>query len=267
MGGRAYNSRRMVHEGSLTERDLPGLMQSLYEERWSGLLTLTSAGIGKNVNVQEGRMVFASSSSVDDRLGELLLRRGRLTLAQFLDASAAIVPGKRLGTVLVEQGVLTPKELVTAVVDQTREIIYSLFLWTEGRYRLQEGPPSSEVIKLNLSTPDMIMEGIRRIDAWSRIERAVGGRDALYERAQGYEQALGPMTLSADARALVDTLTSPRSVAEICRPSSMADFDVCKAIWAFRVVGILRRQDAPERASAPAVHDDDGLGSVLSAGD
>ena len=53
----------MMREGSLAERDLPSLMQSLYEERWSGLLTLTHAGIGKNVTVQDGRMVFASSSS------------------------------------------------------------------------------------------------------------------------------------------------------------------------------------------------------------
>ncbi len=36
-----------MREGSLAERDLPSLMQSLYEERWSGLLTLTHAGIGK----------------------------------------------------------------------------------------------------------------------------------------------------------------------------------------------------------------------------
>ena len=87
--------KEMTREGSLAERDLPSLMQSLYEERWSGLLTLTSAGIGKNVTVQDGRMVFASSSSPDDRLGEQLLRRGRVSLLQFVEASKAITPGKR----------------------------------------------------------------------------------------------------------------------------------------------------------------------------
>src|SRR6266508_6030384 len=116
---------QMMREGSLAERDLPSLMQSLYEQRWSGLLTLTHAGLGKNATVQDGRMVFASSSSPDDRLGELLLRRGRLSLLQFDEGSKAIPPGKRLGTVLVEQGALTPKDLVAGVIDQTREIIYS----------------------------------------------------------------------------------------------------------------------------------------------
>jgi hypothetical protein len=261
-------AKAMKREGSLAESDLPSLMQSLYEERWSGQLTLTSAGVGKTVTVQDGKMVFASSSSTDDRLGELLMRRGRLSLQQFIDASNAMAPGKRLGTVLVEQGALAPKDLVAGVIDQTREIIYSLFLWTEGHYRIQEGPPSAEAIKLNLSTPDLIAEGIRRIDAWSRIDRAIGGKDARYARAADHERALAQMSLDPDRRAIVETLAQPRSVGEICAASTLADFEVCRAIWAFRVVGMLRRvEEAVRPAATGQVVDDDGLGDVLSAGD
>jgi hypothetical protein len=57
-------------------------------------------------------------------------------------------------------------------------------------------------------------------------------------------------------------------VGEICAASTLADFDVCRAVWAFRVVGILRRTDGPQRAVASTVAlEDDGLGDVLSAGD
>jgi Domain of unknown function (DUF4388) len=255
----------MKREGSLAERDFPSLLLSLYEERWSGQVTLTSAGVGKTITVQDGKMVFASSSSTDDRLGEQLLRRGRISLQQLVDGSSAMSPGKRLGTILVEQGALTPKDLVAGVVDQTRDIIYSLFLWTEGHYRIQEGPPSAEAIKLNLSTPDLIVEGIRRIEAWSRIDRAVGGKEARYERAPGHEQTIAAMTLAPDVRAIVDTLAGPRTVGEMCAASTLADFDVCRAIWAFRVVGILRRLDASKRMRVPGLGvDDEGLGDVLS---
>ena len=259
----------MNREGSLAERDLPTLILSLYEERWSGQVTLTSAGVGKTITVQDGKMVFASSSSIDDRLGEMLLRRGRISLQQLVDAASAVAPGKRLGTILVEQGALTPKDLVAGVVDQTREIIYSLFLWTEGHYRVQEGPPSAEAIKLNLSTPDLIVEGIRRIDAWSRIDRAIGGKDGRYERAADFETALAVMSLGPELRAIVQTLAGPRTVGEICAASTLSDFEVCQAIWAFRVLGILRRTDAAKRAAtaAPVSLEDDGLGDVLSAGD
>jgi len=66
-------------QGSLAERDLAELVLELYKQRFSGLLVLSNLGIGKNLTLQEGRMVFASSTRTDHRLGEILLRKGRLS--------------------------------------------------------------------------------------------------------------------------------------------------------------------------------------------
>ena len=250
----------MKTEGSLVQSDFPELVQRLHESRWSGTLTLIHVGIGRSVTVQDGRLVFASSSSPDDRLGELLLRRGRLTLRQYVDAGRALVPGKRLGTVLVEQGILSPKELVRAVVDHTQEIIYSAFQWTDGHYRLAEGS-TAETITLNISTPDLIMEGIRRIDSWVRVDRAVGGLEARYEKAEGCEAIAAKMTLPEEKLRLLTDLSGARDVETICRDSSLGDFEVCRTLWAFRVIGLVRRLDTPPQVVAEP--EDDGLGSVL----
>ena len=252
----------LEHEGSLVAHDLPGLVQELHRRQWSGVLTLTHVGVGRSVTVQDGRMVFASSSSPDDRLGELLLRRGRITLRQYTNAGRAMVPGKRLGAVLVEQGVLSPKDLVKAVVEHTQEIIYGCFQWTEGRYRLTEGEPGPEAITLRMSTPDLIMEGIRRIESWSRVDRAVGGLDARYARAEGCEAVLATMGIEG-AKIALATFGGTRSVESLCAESSLGDFEVCRALWAFRVIGVVERMDvAPSVAvSAP---DDEGLGAVLT---
>jgi uncharacterized protein DUF4388 len=249
-------------EGTLAARDLAEIVLGLYEKRWTGILILSNGGIGKNVTVQEGRMVFASSSSADERLGELLLRWGRISLRQYTDAGAALAPGKRLGTVLIEQGALAPKDLVKAVVDQVQEIIYAAFQWTEGQYRLHEAATSAESITLNISTPEIILEGIRRIEAWSRIQRAVGGPGARYERAPNYEDGLRAMTLSFEKLSLLTTLNGTRTVEALCQESSLPDFEVCRTLWAFRVIGVVRRVDAAARPSAPPVVDE-GLGFVL----
>lgn len=251
----------MKLQGSLVEHDVPDLLQSLHERRWSGVLTLTYMGVGKSLTVQGGRLVFASSSSPDDRLGELLLRRGRISFKQFTEAGSAVSPGKRLGTILVEQGILTPKDLVKFVVDQTQEVIYGAFQWTEGQYRLQEGADSSEAITLKISTPDIILEGIRRIEAWSRIYRGVGGISAQYERAADYVELLSSTTLSFEKLSLVTGLNAPSDVERICRESTLQDFDVCRTLWAFRVIGLIRRLDQPEATRPPV--EDEGLGLVL----
>lgn len=254
----------MKPAGSLAERDFPSLVHGLHQRRSTGMLTLSDAGVVKTVTLQDGRMVFAASSSPDDRLGELLLRRGKITLRQLDTCGKAVGPGKRLGAVLVEAGVLPPRELVKVVVEHTQEIIYGAFLLTEGQYRFQEGPPSKEVIKLNMSTPDLILEGIRRIDAWSRINRATGGTEARYERAQEYEEVIPQMSLSLEKLGLLTSLHQSRTLGEICEESSLPDFEVCRTLWAFRVVGVVRRIDeAAQRAGSAVDVEDDGLGFVV----
>jgi hypothetical protein len=237
-------------------------VQALHTKRWTGTLTVTNRGIGRSIAVQEGRMVFASSSDPDDRLGELLLRRGRISLRQYLDAGKSVAPGKRLGTVLVEKGILIPKDLVRSVIEHTQEIIYAAFLWTEGHYRLQEGPPSAEVITLKISTPDIIMEGIRRIEAWSRIDRAVGGVIARYRQAPGADEVARMMTLRPEQHALLSMTALETSVESLCSGATMSDFEVCRTLWAFSVIGLVVRTDAVQRAKAEP--EDEGLGYVLS---
>jgi hypothetical protein len=250
----------MKLQGSLVEHDFPRLVQALHEKRWTGVLTLTHAGVGKSVVVQDGRMVFASSSSKDERLGELMLRRGRISLKQLAAAGKGLAPGKRLGTVLVEQGALSPKDLVKSVVEHTQEIILGAFQWTEGQYRLEEGGDTKEAIKLNISTPDLIMEGIRRIESWTRIDRAVGGLAARYQRRPDYEGQLRSATVTAEKMAILTSMEGVRTLEQICEASTLPDFEVCRTLWAYRVVGAVQRVD---RAVA-TTGDDDGLGLIIN---
>jgi uncharacterized protein DUF4388 len=251
----------MKPEGSLAERDVPELVQVVHERRWTGVLTVTHMGVGKTVNVQDGRLVFASSSSPDERLGVLLHRRGKVSLRQLTEAGDAVKPGKRLGTILVERGLLDPKDLVKAVMDHTQEIIYGAFLWTEGRYRLLAQGASSESITLKMSTPEIILEGIRRIEAWSRIDRGVGGLQAQYARADRYEDSLRGLDLPAEKRAILTALEGTRTVDAICAGSSLGSFEVCRTLWAYRVIGVVRRVDVP--APKPEA-EDEGFGFVLT---
>jgi len=227
--------------GRLSDHEFADLVREVYSRHWTGLLTLNHMGVEKSVRVKDGRLVFAFSSARDDRLGELLLRRGRITLHQYVAASRAMGKGNRLGTVLVEQGALDPRELVKVVMDHTQEIIYSAFQWTEGTYHFTEGGEATEPITLRLSTPDVILEGVRRIESWSRIEHAVGGMDTRYLRAPGYEKVLGEMTLSLEKLSILTGLEVVQDVDSICSNSTLSHFEVCRTLWAYRVIGVVQR--------------------------
>jgi hypothetical protein len=91
------------------------------------VLNITSRGFTKKIYIDHGRIVFALSGDPDDRLGDLLLRDGLITLDQFDAALAQLSSGKRLGTILVAAGHLSPDNLVRGVLNQVKGIVLALF--------------------------------------------------------------------------------------------------------------------------------------------
>ncbi len=244
--------------GRLTDRDITEIVQELSELRWTGLLSVERAGHRIGMTVEDGRLVFASSSDPDHRLGPVLLRQGAITLRQMVDAGRALTPGKRFGTILVEAGVLQPKDLVKAVIDQTRDIILHAFEWGDGDFHIEEGAASSESITLNISTPQLILEGISRIEAWGRIEKGCGGLESRWAPTNT-EALLRGLPLSTEQVALLGAIEGVRDLETLCSESPLTDFEVCRTMWAFRVIGLARRLDA----AAPL--DEDGLEYIMPA--
>ncbi len=249
----------MKNQGRLEEEDFPDLVQDLSRQRWTGVLRLERGDERIGITIEDGHLVFASTSNVDYRLGPRLLRRGAITLRQMADAGRAGTLGKRFGTFLVEKGFLDPKELVRGVVDQTRDIILLAFHWTSGEYRLDPGPAPGEAITLNMSTPQLILDGISQIEAWSRVERGSGGLGALYAPVAGGEGLFRQLTLDVDQAALLRSVKGARDMESLCAESVLSHFEVCRSVWAFRVIGLVRRVEA----ATPL--DEDGLEYVLSA--
>lgn len=243
--------------GRLVDRDVTEIVQDLSRLKWTGLLQLERAGNHIGVTVEEGKLVFASSSNPDHRLGPVLLREGAITLRQMVDAGNTMGPGKRFGTVLVEAGVLGPKELVKAVVDQTRAIILHAFEWGDGDFQLDEGAASSESITLNISTPQLVLDGISQIQAWRRIEKGCGNLESRWAPQPDSEALLRNLPLTTDQVALLGSIDGVRDLETLCKESELGDFEVCRTMWAFRVIGLARRLDA----AAPL--DEDGLEYIM----
>jgi hypothetical protein len=243
--------------GRLEDRDVAELVNDVSAERASGRLVLENDGRRIVITVDGGRLVFAASSDSDHRLGPMLLRRGAITWREMEDAVRAMRPGKRFGTVLVEKGWLAPKELVRGVVDQTRAIILHAFSWTRGEYRFEEASAPGETITLDISTPQLVLDGIGTIEAWGRVERGCGALHTRYAPVPGTDALFKQLTLDVDQAALLRAVKGSPDVEALCRESALNDFEVCRTLWAFRVIGLVRR--LPE--SLPL--DEDGLEFVV----
>jgi hypothetical protein len=235
--------------GALDEVDVPAILRALVRADQTGPLRFTRGRITKTVYLSEGRLIFATSTDPDDRLGEMLLRKGLITYRNLEESVQAIRAGRRQGQILVESGSIRSRDLVQGVTEQVQEIVYSLFLWEDGTYEFVAGElPSREIILLRMSTEDILMEGIRRVQRWSRIQAGAGALDQRYTPSPEAPSILEAMTLTKEELSLVALLDGTATLEEICASSRQSDFAICRAVWGLWVTGVLDRvpQDTEE---------------------
>lgn len=133
-------------------------------------------GIVKRVHLDRGEIVFATSSLVQDRLGESLVRAGQITQAQLEIAARALSPTNKLGKVLVEMGCLTPRGLFDAVRRQVEEIVESFFAFEGGRFAVTAGlPEGSTRVRLRLPTREFVLEVVGKTEAAPPAAKPIAG--------------------------------------------------------------------------------------------
>ncbi len=240
--------------GWLEGMSLPDLIWALSRARQTGVLKVRRENITKTLYVQEGRIVFAASGDPNDRLGEMLLRRGTVTLEQLEEGLTRLDTGKRLGTLLVEAGSLTAEQLVDAVLDQVKSVVLDLLTWERGEYDFAQGHlPTHEAITLQMKTSELLLEAIRNIHSFSRIRRSVGPPRHVFRLAEDRVEATEELSFAEGERLLLDRLAEgPRSVEALCREVFLSNFEIYRTLWAFKVLGlVVEGETRPAESEAP----------------
>lgn len=224
-------------EGSLADLPLPEILEHLRQSGATGILTVVSGGGRKSVYLKDGAVVFASSNLPNDRLGEILLREGKITVEEYEGSIKGLSKGKRQGKVLVEMGALSPKDLWEGVQFQVEEIVYSIFAWDDGQFQFEESSlPEQERITVDLDARSLILVGIRRVDASGPIQSRYPERSLVLENVGG--EASGQLeAYEQHVRHLVD---GERSVLDICRESEIGDNETLKVLYALLSTGLVR---------------------------
>ncbi len=158
-------------KGSLPDFRLTDILIGLQRSTKTGILGVITGQKLTKIFIKNGDMIFANTNQKDDRLGEVLLRAGKITIEQYYKSSDILKrTGDRLGKILVELGYLRPKGLFQAVRHQVESIILSLFSAEYATFEFIEGPlPTEETITLRLSAANLIYRGVKRINSFHHI--------------------------------------------------------------------------------------------------
>lgn len=229
-------------EGSLAER-FPDLITAFHLAQQTGELTVQKGKVKKTVYFERGRPCFAISNLVSDRFGPFLLRVGKITPIQLeLVRAAAEKTGRRTAEVLVEMGLLKDTERLYFVGQQVKAIIYSIFGWQEGQYRLHfTDRAAQEAVKLDLNPANLIVRGVKKLYKPERLYRLLSPEDRLLP-SQDPAYLLQDVQLERWEAELLPQVDGTRTLAEVIHLSRRPEHVVYAFLYAMVALKLLERR-------------------------
>ncbi|MEA2698803.1 MAG: hypothetical protein QOI66_3074 [Myxococcales bacterium] len=267
-GGRAAGVPAPAETGNLAQQDIAMLLARIFVERLTGWLTLRREGVEKAVVFERGAPILAGSNLPADRMGDMLVRQGRLSPEQQTRSVEILrATGRRLGVVLVESGFIKAGELGPLVRRHFEEIIYSLFAWESGDWVLSpDRPEKEENVLLNGHPAALIVEGIRRKFSAARLRARVGGGQVILRvtKEAGLSSLLAEMTLTDDERRLVGLFDGVRALDDVAARAGADEATLLAVTWALL---LLRRLGPVSDGASAAGGAGASTGDVGGAGE
>lgn len=233
--------------GTLGEIWIADLLSFFNMFRKTGVLSFTFAGGSKELFFQKGEIVSATSTFPGDDLCEVLCALGKLDRSLLQRLRAPGGSSVALGRLLVEKGVVAPKDLWHATRHQAEAIVYQLFSLEQGSFFFFARDLDDEnVLRLSMSTQNLIMEGLRRVDERALFMRRIGSEDHV-----PVPSGKVPVAMTPAAERMLALLTAERcSVRELLRKSGGGEFEGLRLLYQLVDKGLVCMEDAPTLAVA-----------------
>jgi len=247
--------------GNLRDFSLSDFLYLVDRGYKTGALNIQRTGDAARLYFQNGKLVYALKHGGEEKLGDLLLRVGKISRDQrdhALHLQRTVSPEKPVGLILVEQTYISKEEIVRCVRAQLEETVYSLFGWSEGDFRFEPGiMPPPETVTIPLSIENIIMEGVRRIDEWSRIRDRIPSLDVVVRFADQPTEKAKEVNLTPDEWRVFARISASTNVGNIAELTNLSEFEVCRIVYGFLQAGLVEvvkerlRPGEPRPSSAP----------------
>lgn len=209
-----YLGQVLIHYGKIDEAQLQAAMEIQRREVQ-----------GPKSNVQSpGSEVSSSKTQVSSQTQDQISD----SRFQLSDSKVQQSP-RRLGQILVADGILTDTQVSQLLEVRTLDIIYDLFLWKEGQFEFDSDDPlPPDFTRVQVEANRVVMEGIHRADEMARYRTLIPSDRVLLELNAGWTSSL---PAGKATRQLLYFLEKRMSVAEICYNMHSSAFEVYAQLY------------------------------------
>jgi len=144
---------------------VPLMLKKILKDKSSGELVVVGKNFNKSLFFSDGDLIFAKTNVIEERLGEILFKIGKINRDQFLGINKLIAnQNDRIGKILVQQQILDQRDLFFALIYQMRTIATSTFSLVSGEWNFVNKTP--EVLgdsQFRIQLAGIIAEGTNKL--------------------------------------------------------------------------------------------------------
>jgi hypothetical protein len=239
-------------QGNLENFGLPEIFQLLAASQKTGTLGIQKGEEVAMVYFREGQVFYAYGPRKMTRLGDLLVKSGRLSAEQLETALAEKNRDqghRRLGEILLAKQWLSHDDLEAAVQHQVEEVIYEALRWDDGMFKFYEEQfPTDEEITITISTENLILEGVRRLDELSRIKGNLPPFEHVLHLAPAEDGRKKDIALAAEEWNVLTLVDGTRNIYEILEAAGADRLSTLRTLAGLHSAGLVAETEAPPEA-------------------
>lgn len=255
----------MGFQGNLKTLSFPDLLQLLTIGSKTGTLHIKKKDTVKHLYFKDGMIIYADSSTDEDRLENTLLRLGKLNRDDITRAKEVEkLTGKELPSTIIYLNLMSKDELADIVRMQVEDIIFDIFSWEEGEFVFDENVlPDTDVIINSINTMNILMEGSRRIDEWNRIKDILPPENTILRVAPADFMGKQEVSLSPEEVQVLSLVDGERSIEEILDITPTNRLGTMQAIYNLIMSGVIQKVGAKKSRRVRIKETDDVVATVV----
>lgn len=262
----------MAVMGELGDFDIPGILQLLEMRRAVGRLKIMADGDDVSLFVREGKLELVTSSRLPLRLGRVLMQRGLLTPRQLHEAlrqQEAEGHSRSLGAILVARHWVGSPDVVRCVQDQCIVVLARMIAAKHGTFVYTPGArPPGGVATFPIDAGRVLLEATRRVDELATLRAQLPHRNAPLAPSGRIDVSVAPR--SPDEQQIIAVLQAgASSLGELADLLPIDEPVLLRTVVDMRRRGLLIAGQGASGAdlgvpSAPPPSEDDLLGLLGS---
>lgn len=170
---------------------------------------MTRLSTKKRLAFRDGFLDWSSSNDPRETIGQALVRERLITEeALFTALLKQETDKRRLGEILIGDGLLTEAQLMKTLRSNSEALLYELFLWADGRFDFDDAsPPKESPSDLRIDLRTLLEEGRHRRERWQELRKRFPTSEMTFKALGDPEQIANParkqlVVLAAEGKTL-----------------------------------------------------------------